>query len=60
MSTISEIDFTRLRDWFADPQRQPANLAFTAGPARDAAYAFEAATPKAARTDGISVEAGHA
>lgn len=42
-SGLSALDFTRLRDWFADPQRKPAILAFTAGPARDAAAAFESA-----------------
>lgn len=43
VSGLSALDFTRLRDWFADPQRKSAMLAFTAGPARDAAAAFESA-----------------
>ena len=39
---LSLPDWMRLRDWFADPNRKPANIAFTAGAARDAATAFEA------------------
>lgn len=34
-------DFQRLRDWVANPCRSSANVAFTAGPLRDAAYAVE-------------------
>jgi hypothetical protein len=40
---ITASEWKRLRDWFADPQRKPANTAFTAGAARDAATAFESA-----------------
>ncbi len=35
-------DWQKLRDWFANPKRKPANVAFTAGAARDAATAWEA------------------
>lgn len=41
--SMSVEDWIRLRDWMADPDRRKANSAFTAGPAREAAYAFEMA-----------------
>lgn len=43
VDTFSADEWIRLRDWMADPARRPANSAFTAGPARDAATAFESA-----------------
>lgn len=43
VDTFSSDEWIRLRDWMADPARRPANSAFTAGPARDAATAFESA-----------------
>lgn len=41
--SLSADDFVRLRDWMADKNRSKASIAFTAGPAREAAYAFESA-----------------
>jgi len=38
---MSPEDWVRLRDWFRNPNRYGANVAFTAGDARDAATAFE-------------------
>jgi hypothetical protein len=40
---LSGNEWLKLRDWFADPARKRATSAFTAGAARDAATAFEAA-----------------
>lgn len=40
---LSYHDWVRLKDWFASNPRKHATLAFTAGAARDAATAFEAA-----------------
>lgn len=40
---LSGNEWLKLRDWFANPDRKRANLAFTAGAARDAATAFESA-----------------
>lgn len=40
---LSPGDYRKLAAWFADPKRKPALTAFTAGAARDAASAFEAA-----------------
>lgn len=38
---LSAFDYERLVEWMADPNRRPAQTAFTAGAARDAARAFE-------------------
>lgn len=38
---MSSFDYIRLVAWMKDVQRKAANEAFTAGAARDAAYAFE-------------------
>ncbi len=40
---LSTLDFVRLQAWFASNPRKPAMLAFTAGAARDAAFAFDGA-----------------
>lgn len=40
---LSEYDWDKLVAWMRDPVRKPANTAFTAGAARDAATAFESA-----------------
>lgn len=36
-----KFDYKRFLAWLKDPERKPANLAFTAGIERDAAYAVE-------------------
>lgn len=40
---LTEFEWRRLVAWMRDPKREPSHLAFTAGHARDAASAFEAA-----------------
>lgn len=41
---MSPYDYEKLVAWFSDQHRKPAQVAFTAGSARDAATAFEAAS----------------
>lgn len=40
---LTELEWRSLVAWMRDPKREPSHLAFTAGHARDAASAFEAA-----------------
>lgn len=44
-SSATAVDWQRVCAWMRDPQRKPAVLAFTAGPERQLAYAFEDAPP---------------
>lgn len=41
LGSLTALEYTRLLEWMNDTKKKPANIAFTAGAARDAAYAFE-------------------